>query len=594
MPEGRPAPISPPAGVIKQESDAVIEGRWKDSQWVRFVDGRPEKMGGYTRQTDSFTDGPPRTLKAWRDLEAYRYIAAGTYKKLYVYEETDWSQTDITPIASQGTLGNNPFTTTSGSRIVSVAHTSHGRSAGDTVRFSGASAAGGITVSGTYTVLTVSSANAYTIQHGSNASSSATGGGASVAYTYEISVGAILGTFGYGYGVGRYGLSTYGTPREDSTVVISPRVWSLDNWGENLLAAFNGGSIYAWDPDDLSGGDRAERISAAPIDVLAMFITEERFVFALCEGMRVDWCHQGDYEDWTPSASNTANSRRLQVGSTLVAGRTLGKTISLVWSDSACYIFQYTGSASVYSSRLAARNCGLLAPNAVAVDSYGNAYWMSHDTFYVYAGGAVREIPNVADIKDFVFKNLRRDYGFVCFAHYDPAIPEIIWYYCVAGESEPTRYVVYSVNDQAWAVGEMTRVSATRFDSGETRPYFGNSDGHIYLHEDGYNADGEAIEAYIELAPYALENGLQIMDIDGLVADFPNQVGNLTISLTGYNRLRQAAIDSQTKTVGETDDLIDLRMSGRHVGLTLNSNEVDGFFRWGKPMALIKPNGMRR
>jgi hypothetical protein len=593
MPEPRPFPLVPPPGVVKNESILVSEGRWIDSQWVRFVDGKAEKMGGWTVQDADATDGIPRTMHAWRDLSAQRYMAASTYKKLYAIEISNWGLNDITPLAASGTLGNNPFTTTAGSPIVSVASALHGRASGDTVIFSGASAVGGITISGSYTVLTVTNANAYTIQHTSNASSSATGGGASVAYEYEVSIGTETGTVGLGYGVGRYGIGTYGTARLTSTLFIEPRVWSLDHFGENLLGAFQGGTIYAWDPDTLGAGGRAEAVSGAPTDVRAMFVTEERFVFALCEDMRVDWCSQNDYGVWTPLDTNTANTRRLQIGTKLIGGKALGNRLSLVWSDAALYVFQYTGSSSVFSSRMVSANCGLISPNAAVVDQRGHAYWMGNNSFYVYAA-SVAEVPNVDDIKQFVFDNLRTEYGYLCWGHYNAKHDEIRWEYVSLTADNPDRYVVYSIKDQAWAVGTLARTGGTSFDHGETRPYFAAENGLVYLHEDGANADGAAIEAYIELAPYALDNGSQLMDVNGIIADFPDQVGDLTMVFEGYDRLRHAATDSQTKVIAEDDDLIDLRISGRHIGFSITSNEVDGHFRYGKPTALVTVNGARR
>lgn len=594
MPQSTPTPITPPPGVVKQDSDAVLEGRWTDSQWVRSIDGRPEKMGGYEKKTSTASDGTPRTLHAWRDLGFLRYIAVGTYKKLYAYQFTNWAQTDITPYAATGTLGSNPFTTTSGSAVVSVTKTTHGRVSGDTVIFSGASTFNGVTMNGTFTVLAVISTSVFTVTASATASGSGAGGGAAVAYSFEISIGSESGTIGLGYGVGRYGIGTYGSARTGSTLRIEPRIWSLDHFGKILLAAPNGGSIYSWDPAVLGAGTRPTAVTGTPTNVRSMFVTEERFVFALCDDMLVKWCSQNNYNDWVASQDNTANERRLQLGTKLISGRALGGRISLVWTDATVYIFQYTGSSSVFSSRSAGKNCGLIAPNAAIIDQRGNAYWMGNDSFYVF-NGSVQEIVNVNDIKHFVFDNLRRDYSYLCWAHYSAKYDEIKFYYVVEGETQPTKYVLYSIKDRCWWVGENTRTGGTNFDHDETRPLFGGSDGHIYMHEVGYNdADGAAIESYVELAPYALQEGKQLIDLDGFEADFPNQVGDVSITFTGYDRLRQAAIDSQTITVGETDDLVDLRVCARYVGLTATSNEVDGYFRWGKPRALIKDNGSRR
>src|SRR5882762_1340702 len=192
MPESRPIPITPPPGVVKTEANRVIEGRWSDAQWVRFQNGRPQKRGGHTRQTSVVTSGVPRAMHAWRDLSQQDFIGAGTAKKVYVYDRT-FAQNDITPIENTGTLGANPFQTTSGQNTVTVTHASHTRKSGATVRFSGASAVGGLSLNGSYPVLVVTGANTYVIDAGAHASATATGGGGSIAYTYEINVGAEAG-----------------------------------------------------------------------------------------------------------------------------------------------------------------------------------------------------------------------------------------------------------------------------------------------------------------------------------------------------------------------------------------------------------------
>src|SRR5215471_14014088 len=139
MGEATPFPIQPPPGVVLTETDKVIPGRWSNGNMVRFVRQRPEKRGGWVTAYAAATSGTPRAIHAWRDLQTNQFLAAGTYRKLYVYD-TLLAQNDITPFRATGTLPNNPFTTTSGSSIVSVSHTNHALNAGDTVIFSGATA----------------------------------------------------------------------------------------------------------------------------------------------------------------------------------------------------------------------------------------------------------------------------------------------------------------------------------------------------------------------------------------------------------------------------------------------------------------------
>jgi hypothetical protein len=188
-----------------------------------------------------------------------------------------------------------------------------------------------------------------------------------VTYKYEIPVGTELGAFGYGWGVGGWGLGTWGSAHGSSTVSIEPRFWSLDHFGTLLLASYNGGTIYQFDPTAAQPWGRATVVSAdpgLPTNVRAMFVTPERFILALCESMQVKWPSQGTIDVWTPAVGNTANIRTLTEGTKLVGGKVLSDFVSLVWTDAALYRFQYTGATYVYSSSMVAKDCGLISPNA--------------------------------------------------------------------------------------------------------------------------------------------------------------------------------------------------------------------------------------
>src|SRR5262249_6067858 len=126
-------------------------------------------------------------------------------------------------------------------------------------------------------------------------------------------------------------------------------------------------------------------VSGAPTTIRALFVSPERFIFTLCSSMVVNVSSQGDPTTWTPATTNTAFARTLQVGSKLIGGRAIAPFLSMVWSDNAAYVFQYTGSQFIYNSALAGRDCGLISPNAV-VSVDGFAYWQGPDNFYFYNG----------------------------------------------------------------------------------------------------------------------------------------------------------------------------------------------------------------
>src|ERR1043166_4142291 len=268
MPDPIPLPIAPPPGVVITETGKVAAGRWTACDAVHFVRGQPQKIGGWVRQTTTPTSGQPRAAHAWRDNSSNEFIAVGTYRKLYVYD-TNLAQNDITPFrrTSAGIGGGsaltNPFTTANGSSLVAVADTGHGLAVGDTAIFTAVGAnVGGITaaqLTGAFLVAGVTDANHYTFDCGIVASSSATGGG-TVQYQYEITVGTELGSQGTGFGVGQFGGGTYGTPRSGSSIFFEPRVWSLDHFGQILLATYNTGAIYAFDPTASQPWPRGGRV----------------------------------------------------------------------------------------------------------------------------------------------------------------------------------------------------------------------------------------------------------------------------------------------------------------------------------------------
>lgn len=591
-----PLPITPPPGAVATESNRVVEGRWiLPHQWMRFVKGRPQKIGGWNLAFATPTSGTPRTLWAWRDVVSNQYLAAGTYRKLYVYDPA-YAQNDITPFRLTGTLGNNPFTTVNGSSTITAAHTGHGLSVGDTAIYAGAATFNNVTMNGAYTVQTIIDANTYTVTAGTTANASSAGGGAAVTFQYEIPVGVELAVYGFGWGVGGWGLGTWGTARTQSTVAIEPRVWALDNFGKILLAAnAPEGSLYSFDPTVVQPFPRAAIVAAAPTNIRAMFVTPEQFVFALCDNMVVNVCSQGDYTTFTPSTANTAFSRTLAIGTKLVTGRVLGPFVSLVWTDAALYVFQYTGSQFLYESNMVARDCGLIGPSA-ACAAGGVAYWMGSDNFWMYSGGQVVPMPNVEDIRKYVFDQVNLVNGYQCSATYNPKFDEVWFEITVNGQTNPSLLVIYHISDQCWTPHSHGRCSGTHFTQGDTRPYFGDPSGYIYQHEVGVDGNGSPVTTTLTLSPYAMAEGMRAMDVEGIVLDTFQQSGNIYMTVNTYDRANDTVVqDTESDTVHAPGAaLTDLRVSGRHIGLSLSQTDLGAYYRLGKPVAYIRPAGMRR
>lgn len=590
-------PIGPPPGVVKTDSARTIEGRWLDTINMRFVAGKPQKIGGWVKAFAQATLGVPRTLHAWRDRSFNAFMAVGTYIKLYVYDQ-NLVQNDITPYRATGTLGTDPLTTAVGTKVITVHQVSHGLSVGDLIYLAAATAVGGITPNVTgVPVDSVIDADHYTYLFTSNATSTATGGGSSITFKYEIPIGTELGAYGFGWGIGGWGLGTWGTPRETSTIQIEPRVWSLDHFGTLLLAAYNGGSIYMFDPTQNQPWPRATIVSSdpgLPTNVRAMFVTPERFIMALCEGLQVIWPSQGTIDVWTPAIDNTANIRTLTEGSKLVSGAVLADFVSLVWTDAALYRFQYTGAAYIYSSSMIATNCGLISPNG-KVTAGGVAYWMGQDNFWTY-NGTVTPMPNVENIRKWIFDQIDINMGYQCTAIFNPKNDEVFFYVTIKGQTTPTLGVIYSIDQQCWAPLYWGRSGGTHFTQGDTSPYMGDVSGFIYQHEEGLDADGAILPYSMTLAPYGLtKGGKNSYLVEYVVNDFFEQIGDVTQTLTSWDRINASApIETITDTIPPVDsEPVDARISGRYIGIMMSGNSLGCYVRLGTPVAFIRALGDR-
>ena len=602
MAQDAPLVIAPPPGVVLTESPRSVPGRFvAPFDNVRIVTGKAQKIGGWEQAFAAATSGQPRTMHAWRDTSVNEYIAVGTYRKLYVYDPNG-AQNDITPFAETGTLAANPFATVVGTPTVTVTDVAHARTEGDTVIYAGSAVVNGIDPNGTHLVSLVTNANAYEFVAGNNASGTGSGGGAAVTFSYEINVGTELGVFGLGYGVGGDGLGTYGTARSSSTIFVEPRVWSLDNFGKFLLASYNGGTIYSFDPTLAQPWGRAQVIPDAPDDVRFIFVTDERFVFALRDAMVVSACTQGDYTIWTPADDNTAFSRTLATGTKLIGGLSLGPLRSAVWSNNAMYLFQYqAGSPAIYSSFLVARECGLVGPNG-ACTANGIAYWTGTDNLWMY-DGSVHPLPNVDDVRKAIFDEANLTYGFQFFARYSPKYNEIWFGYTSGDATAPQKVKIFNITGQCFYpwTGFLAspRVSGTHFSDGDTRPYMGDAAGVIWRHETGYDAAGQPMTWVLKIAPVAMSEGLVSMTLSAIEFDFHEQVGDITYTVDCLDiwddEDSPTIIDTETGTVPDTArGLAEPRVTGRYVGLTLTGNSLGGYMRMGRSVARVKQRGKRR
>ena len=256
-------------GVDKEGTEYTADAGWFDSDKIRFRKGRPEKIGGWQKYiTDAFL-GIARSLHSWSSLESIKYIGVGTNLKFYIAEGASFN--DVTPIRSTTSAGDVTFAATNGSSTITVSDTAHGAVVNDFVTFSDAATLGGNITANVlnqeYQIASVPNTSSYTIvakdTSGSEvtANSSDTGnGGSSTVGAYQINTGLNAFVSGTGWGANAWGVSTWGSASSVSAAG-QLRLFSQDNFGEDLIFNPRGGGIYYW--DESSGtGNRAINATA--------------------------------------------------------------------------------------------------------------------------------------------------------------------------------------------------------------------------------------------------------------------------------------------------------------------------------------------
>ena len=616
-------------GVDKQDSPyaAGDDRRYIDSQLVRFHYGKPERWKGweYLPNPNETLIGVVRDTHSWISLDGTRYLALGTDRKLYLY--TEGAIFDITPIRETASL-TNPFETTSGGAGVTVTDANHGAIAGDFVTFDNGSATNtvdGLEFNNEFEITTVIDANSYTITFPSNATGSTAAGGGSVTANYQINVGPTASTYGYGWGVATWGLSTWGTPRSTSSVTIQGRNWSLDNFGEDLVATVLDGGTYRW---DTSSGLTVRAVSlgaTAPVASrfnLVSADTRHLFLFGTCTTVTDDATQDdlffrfADRESLTvfaPTAENEAGSLRIVDGSK-IAGAVRSTGQILVWTDTSLHGIQFIGTPYTFGQRQLGANCGLIAQHA-AIDVNGKAYWMGDDAFYMY-DGVVKKMP--CSVEDYVYDDIsytnKNDIACgVC-----PEFNEIMWYYPSASATQIDRLVVYNYLEGTWYTTTLGRTTylgnytyenpiATEYNASLTAnatTSTGVSDtpigvtagaSYIYNHEIGNNkADGTAISASLTSGSIEIADGDQFMSVSKFVPDFTNLSKELTVTMTLEDYPQSTTSQTTSGNVSSTTQKINVRGRGRSVKLNFATDVVDETnWRLGSMKLQLRPDGRR-
>tara|TARA_Y100001938_G_scaffold141718_1_gene211904 strand:+ start:7429 stop:9255 length:1827 start_codon:yes stop_codon:yes gene_type:complete len=602
----RPAP-----GINKEVTDYTGQGKWTDGDMVRFFQGLPQKIKGWEKFISTTLVGVARDQHSFVDLDGIRFNAIGTDRKLYIF--TEGLAYDITPIRETQAL-TNPFTTNATTSVV-VTDTSHGAVKGDFVTFDSFSAIDGLDMNKEFEVTSVANADAYVVTHTSAASGSTASGGGSGNAKYQISIGPELSTSAFGWGTDGWSVGTWGTPSTTSNVTLEARQWSLDNFGENLIATVLNGGAFEWKPS-LGVSTRATAITNAPTKSrLGLVSTPDRHLIFMGtqktiggtnpqDDLLIRFSNQEDINTYQPTAENTAGSLRIADGSRIVAAeRSRGQI--LIWTDTSLHAMQFIGPPFTFGLRQLGQNCGAIGSHA-AVDINGISYWMSQDSFFLF-DGSVKKLP--CTVEQFVFDNINITGSENAFAGHNGEFNEIMWFYPRTGSDQINAIVAYNYLEGTWWTGTLARttwIDREVFDNPVASEYFENTtannevilgltDGatQMFSHEVGNDADGTAITAFVKSGAVEIGEGNDFLIVQKLIPDVQNQLGTLNAKLEFKNYPNNSTSVIKTATFTDATEFVSLRGRGREFTVNVVSNTTGTSWRLGTQRFDIQPDGRR-
>ena len=626
-------------GVNRETTSYTNEGGWYDVDKVRFRFGMPEKIGGWEKFATSSYLGTARAMHPWVALDNSRLIGIGSSLKYYINQDGGLFY-DITPVRNTTAAGDVTFSATNGSSTITVTDLNHGCVVNDFMTFSGATSLGGnITadvLNQEYYVVSVIDDNNYTITARTAgttiqditvdgalsptpvlADGSDTGnGGASCVAAYQVSVGLDTTATGAGWGVGTWSRGAWGSAATTPIVTNTLRIWSHDNFGEDLLMNVRNGGIYYWDKtggltsravslDSLAGSNKAPTIAKK-----VLVSDRDRHVIAFgCDpegdpGVQdpliIRFSDQESLTDWETRPDNTAGELRLGSGSEIITAVETRQQI-LVFTDDSLYAMQYLGPPFTFGVNHISENVTTMGPlSAVAVED--NVFWMGLNEFYAF-GGTVQRIP--CSVRDYVFSDFNLLQREKVVAATNTAFSEVWWFYPSSGSETNDRYVVYNYQQQIWYYGTMPRT--VWMDRGiYDNPIAAGPNNYLYTQETGFDADGSAITAYIESSQIDIGDGDQFAFIKRLIPDLTfrdstasSPSANFTIKTRNFPG--GVYLQSNEKTVTKTasvpveqfTDQVHLRLRGRSFAMRIESDDSGVGWRLGSPRLDIRPDGRR-
>ena len=633
-------------GINKQLTETGASGQWVDCDNVRFRYGLPEKIGGWTQVGSDSLIGAPRAQQPFLSLASEKFDAICTNKKQYVYQDNNTTFYDVSP-QRYGAYGHTgaaqavTFDLVITEAVVTVNLTANGCVAGDFVTFAGTVTPGGGYIASDFNkefeIQTVDT-NEFTILMPSASTGNVTAGGSANA-TIQLNTGDPTSVLGFGWSAGTWSQSTWGTARP-STVAIDAANWSLDLYGEDVVATqFNGGT-YIWDTDvfkssmgtypfynlidyDLSVASpyftRDKNNASVPSKSLfslistpdrhlCLFGTEETIGTASTQDpMLVRFSDQETITDFIPTSTNTAGFQRLSDGSEIRAAvRSSGQI--LIWTDTSVHSMQFIGPPFTFGFKQLGRQCGCVGQHA-AVDVDGVAYWMGASGGFLKFDGSVQTIP--CSVEDYVFTDIRLVPE--VYAGVNADFNEISWFYPSSNSNEIDRVVVYNYMEKVWSIGTLSRTAWS--DKGVFAKPYGtdflpsstasatptvqgvtSGRGNLYAQESGNNADTSALAASLTSGDFFLEPaGENLMSISRFIPDFKNLAGDVsvTIQLRDYPAQTKTGSPLGPFTINTSTTKKDCRARGRQAAIKIANSAMNETWRFGTFRADLKPAGRR-
>ena len=622
-------------GVNRETTSYTNEGGWFDSEKIRFRFGVPEKIGGWIKASASTFLGTCRALHSWVSLDGTLRTGLGTHLKYYIKEGDGYN--DVTPLRSTTSAGDVTFSASNGSSTITATDSSHGAVENDYVTFSGAATLGGLVIAAAlnqeYQIASVPTANTFTFTAKDTdgdtitANSSDSGnGGSSVVGAYQINVGLDSTVAGTGWGAGTWSRGAWDSASDLTDVTDILRIWTHDNYGEDLIINVRDGGLYYWDTSAyaaaysraialsaVSGADSTTPTIAKKVVVsdrdrhVIVFGCDSESAGGTQDPLLIRFSHQETVTTWESTATNTAGSLRLGSGSEIIAAIETRQQI-IVFTDVSLHAMQFLGPPFTYGINLISENITIISPLAAkAVDDF--VFWMGLEDFYVY-DGRVQKLP--CAVKSYIFNDINLYQKEKIFAALNSSFNEIWWFYPSEDSSTIDRYVIYNHLEQAWSYGTMA-LSAW-LDRGITdNPIAAGLDNYLYSHEygldDGSTAPASAITSYIESSQLDIGDGDKFVFIrrlvpdvtfDGSTASSPsaaftvktrNFPGGAYLESNASTVTQSAA--ATTTTVEQYTDQVHIRLRGRSFALKVGSSDTKVQWRLGSPRLDIREDGRR-